>query len=174
MAKRGRITGGGIRGFIEFRDLYPEVAAKELRAAVKQANIDTVLFWHRTFLPRHFETGARQRYTYEPRTEKYRRQKRRMIARGVAEGPPRPLVLTGQMKRNAIRRMRATGTSNKATGTMTGTQVANFNRGQGNRPNVREEMLVTVPAEEKKMRRFHERTVKKELDQVRGRRTQRV
>ena len=154
-----------IRNRIEYRGLFPEVAAKNIGPALKEGNRATVFNWHEHFLPLHFETFARQKYGYRQRTRAYIRRKQGTI------GANRDLVKTGNLMRNAKQSIKVTGTSKGARGTMQGTQVANLRRGDG--PDMRAEMLRTLPSEEKTLANFHENKVRSRLESIQARKTRR-
>lgn len=102
MAIKGSITYTGMDA----------VKPAELRRAVKAELQKTVEDWHENILPRHFARGAKQRYGYQDRSDKYNRWKRKKF------GHSRPLEKTGQLKRQVLRRARISGTSKRATVTM--------------------------------------------------------
>lgn len=52
------------------------------RILLREANRKTVDFWHRRFIPRHFDSLARHRYHYQQRKRKYRAIKRELAAGG--------------------------------------------------------------------------------------------
>jgi len=90
----------------------PKALKKHLRPAVKSALTEIVEEWHEETLPVHFtETGSR-RYHYRRRTKKYEAKK---IKKRFHNNP---LVYTGDLKREAFRRLKVTGTATRVTGTM--------------------------------------------------------
>lgn len=99
MTIRGRITYVGA----------PDATARDLGRAVKGGLQRAGLYWHTRILPKHFTRSARRRYGYQPRTEKYVRQKLRRYGSGT------DLVKTGALKRQVTRRSAITGTSKKMT-----------------------------------------------------------
>ena len=149
------------KSYIELRDLHPEASAKAMRNVNKEQLQETIRFWHEEYLPRHFESEGSRRYGYQRRTVAYNRRKLKRF------GHQRPLELTGELKRNVLRQIKVSGTSRKARGRLPGSQVANFNRGQGGRPDVRKEMLATTQNERRRMARFHEEAVEKGLKNYR-------
>lgn len=154
-----------IKGRIEYRGLYPTVAAKELTSGVKQANSKGVLQWHKTFLPLHFETFSSSKYGYMQRGRKYNKSKQNAFGQAIA------LVLTGELRDNAKRSIRVSGTAKRARGIMPGTQVANLRSGSG--PDLRDEMTRVLPNEQKSLATFHENAVKSHFDSVKARETRR-
>jgi len=69
-------------------------------------------FWHRVLLPKHFGTGAAQRYGYQDRHPLYERKKQRRF------GHRRPLEYRGYLKRDVttVRDVRTVRASSKAHG----------------------------------------------------------
>ena len=66
-------------------------------------------FWHRNILPKHFTVAGAQEYGYRERTKGYLEKKMHMF------GHQRPLVFTGDMKREVTRiiDVRVTGRAHK-------------------------------------------------------------
>lgn len=149
----------GVKGVIELKGLHPEAALKELRPAVKQANAQVILHWHKSYLPGHFVESAYQRYRYQSRDSRYRQRKYRRYRHY------KPLVLTGELRDAATTQVRVTATSKRGRGTLPGTQKANFRRSASS-PNLREEMLRTTRAEERAMARFHEQQAVEHMKQT--------
>lgn len=137
-------------GKIEIRylgnaDLKKKV--KGFRNATKRALFTYIYRWHKRYLPRHFILEAYQIYPnvirkrYKPRTrEEYYEDIRNYgvtwantgAARHARDKLRRPMFLSGQLRRN-VSRIRVSGTSNSARGTLPGSQVANFHVSTGER-----------------------------------------
>lgn len=64
--------------------------------------------WHRLFLPRHFQSGAKRRYGYQERKRKYAQRKQR---RGLP-----PLVFSGRARSHARALFRVTGSAKTVRG----------------------------------------------------------
>jgi len=92
----------------------PDVLAKDLRAAAKEALAVVGDQWHKDTLPGHFAPAAAGKYKYRARTAKYKARKRKAVGHNI------PLVFDGDMKRQVGRMARITSTSKGAKVTMTG------------------------------------------------------
>jgi len=97
-----------LRANIELMGGY-EALRKRTPRIVKEALAEAAAYWHKKFAPRHFRSGAATRYGYTPRSENWRRRKRRV------KGHALPLVWTGRTKRQVTRAARLTGTSRAIT-----------------------------------------------------------
>lgn len=64
--------------------------------ATDQAFIEAVEYWRDHFMPLHFQSGARKRYAYTPRTAGYMKRKAR------SKGHQKDLVWTGSSERMII------------------------------------------------------------------------
>lgn len=95
-----------LRGVITYKR-SPEMLMKQFRPLLKEGLKAVGLFWHRTFLPKHFKPGAGRSYRYKPRTRAHVRRKLRLF------GHRRPLEFTGKSKRMALREARVGGTSKR-------------------------------------------------------------
>lgn len=153
-----------VRGTIVYRR-SPGRVRKGFAKAVKEANKEVVRHWHKKMLPEHFKATALSRYEpYQKRTDRYR--KRKVAVKGLRK----PLVWEGDLKRNALRQIRVSGTSKRVRGRMPGTQVANF----GSRPNMppmRDEMTAVNEREVEKLSRLHARLDEQRLARIREHRT---
>ena len=67
---------------------------RKFARCAKEAYAEMGSLWHDKILPLHFEHGAKHRYGYAPRSQKYRR---RRMARGVAGDTD--MVFTGDMRK---------------------------------------------------------------------------
>lgn len=90
----------------------PKALKKHLRPAVKSALTEIVEEWHEKTLPVHFTEAGSRRYHYRRRTKKYEKTKAKKRFHSD------PLVYTGDLKREAFRRLKVTGTAKRITGTM--------------------------------------------------------
>lgn len=126
-----------VRGVIQYRGA-PHQKMRGFKSAVKAANIDAVEEWHEEYLPVHFTSSAPRKYRYAKRVGEGEPETRvsrytipgnfrvRHSARNNAyywrkkrqKGHTLPLVWSGRSKREMIRRIRVTGTSKSASGTM--------------------------------------------------------
>jgi hypothetical protein len=70
----------------------PAMRKRDVNNALKAAWISVGKHWVTHMMPRHFDTGAEQRYGYPPRSQDHLRRKRRHHASNVG----RPLVYSGQ------------------------------------------------------------------------------
>lgn len=100
-----------VRGHINYV-APPDTAVRELRRAVNDGLKKSVEYWHDEYLPGHFERSAHSKYGYQARKQKW------IIRKLRKTGQANDLVFTGRLKREAMRAIRITGTSKRATGTM--------------------------------------------------------
>ncbi len=75
---------------------------------------EMVLYWHRRMCPEHFETVARSRYAYAPRTSRYRRRKMRQKGHDI------DLVFSGNLRREVTSSIRARSTRKGGRGHLRG------------------------------------------------------
>jgi hypothetical protein len=88
------------------------VKKRAFNASVKEALQEAVKDWYKNILPGHFTESGRRKYRYRARSRKYRARKRKRF------GHDTPLVFTGDLKRQAMRRVRPSGTKKSARGSM--------------------------------------------------------
>lgn len=138
----------------------PEAKGKALRSALKAANIATVEYWHKRFMPGHFKASASRKYGYQERTFKYTKRKRRQ------KGHNLPLVWTGISRFRAQMHFKATGTSERGRGALK-SMPAYFYQYRGKGPNKRDELLTTTDVEDKAMAKFWGRVIGKHINGVR-------
>lgn len=135
----------------------PGQMAREVKRAVKDANIKAVAQWHQDYLPLHFESSAMQRYRLGKRTEAYNRRKRRRLGAEV------PLVFTGTFQRNVERSIRITATSKGARGRMVAPRYAHIKKGRRKRRPA-EEILIMTKKEVETLAEDHGENVAKTLE----------
>jgi hypothetical protein len=135
----------------------PGQMARELRRAVKDENAATIQRWHRVFLPKHFQSGAMERYRLGKRTRDYEKRKQRKTGRLV------PLVFTGTLKREAERSIRVTSTSKGGRGVMSVPRYAFFKQA-GRKRRIADEMVAITKEEVETLAREHGENVAKRLD----------
>ncbi len=90
----------------------PKTLKKHLRPEVKIVLQEIVSEWHDKTLPDHFAETGRRRYRYRSRSRKYRDKKRKL------KGHQNPLVFSGDLRRQALRRAQISGTSRSAKAAM--------------------------------------------------------
>ncbi len=156
MPVRGTITYVGMDG----------MKKADIRRLVKQELLDSVDFWHSEFLPMHFKRGAKQKYGYKDREKRYNERKRRK------KGHTRPLEFSGQMKRELLRRVRLTGTSKKATGSMSAPRY--MYKYQPGQPDKASEVTAVTQRELQQMAFQMDRKLQKKMNRNRKKRTVRV
>jgi hypothetical protein len=116
----------------------PETLKKQFLPEVKATLQEMVDQWHNETLPGHFTPAAVARYGYRKRTKKY------MIQKAKKRGNQNPLMWTGDLRRQAMRRAKITGTSKSATATMT-TPWYTTKRFKGNATYADEMTAVALP-----------------------------
>lgn len=139
-----------------------KLKVKGFNKALKDALTAALAYWHRTFLPQHFQTNAYYRY---PGLIKKRRGivengklltpaeiHKRLNSKDISNTPLRsPMLVSGTLMHNATRQIVVTGSTKTLRGRLPGTQVANFFP-RANAPyNMREEMTAVNEAEERQM-----------------------
>ena len=87
----------------------PEVTRRQLPKIVKEALLEVGEDWHKRILPKHFTREGARRYGYRDRTKEHQRRKGRRF------GHQDPLVFSGDMKRQVLRRQEIKATSKKMT-----------------------------------------------------------
>ncbi len=91
----------------------PTDPTREQRTWIREAAKAGARFHHDHHIPRHFASGAANRYGYVPRAKKYQRWKLRIAGRlGFRYGGRLPLILTGRTRDEitSSRQIRATST----------------------------------------------------------------
>lgn len=83
-----------------------------MAAIRKQVMTDAANFWHRSIMPRHFNSGARAAYGYKPRQEKYQKFK---LRKGSGQGRFIDLIFSGQSRRWMQEGVKVTGTQGRVT-----------------------------------------------------------
>ncbi len=104
-------------------------------------------YWHKEYLPKHFEAGAFQRYGYQPRSNKWRRRKVGLARAGkVIKGGQVDLVATGTMEKllESVGLVRAYPT--RASIKMIGPRYVTL-RPKGTQPNKYAEATRVLPGE---------------------------
>lgn len=121
---------------------YRRVAAATKRDqanAVRAELRDLGLFWHREYLPLHFESHAYLRYgaAYTPRSARYNR----------AKGHSRPMVYSGTMMRQALQRSETIPSTKRVRVVLKDLQAVNRWSGSRPGPNFRDELTAVAPDE---------------------------
>lgn len=70
----------------------PSGLKQQFQRAKKDGLRKSIDWWHEVYMPRHFRAGAKNRYDYEPRTQKYLKRKREEA------GHEDPMTFSGKMK----------------------------------------------------------------------------
>ena len=119
---------------------------KRLRAEVKQALQDEVVFWHDNILRHHFSYAAYSRYAgvYAPRTKKYE------VRKAKKYGHRNPLEFTGRTKRDVMSRITVSGSAKAARGRMMSANRA-LNFGGRGKHDLRAELLAVSAPEMRQM-----------------------
>ena len=143
----------------------PRQHAKELRRARKIAYAEAAEYWHRRLLPKHFTTGAEERYGYQPRTEGYKYRKAR------AKGHTRPLVWSGETRRMVMRSASISTTAKGATVKMRGPKYLYAYHKNRWEPHKAEELTFTTKGEIHRMGQLVDRKVTRHLNALRAVRT---
>lgn len=164
----------------------PDIARQAFRDICKRGFSHIANIWYREIFPKHFRVQAKNAYQHQPRTEGYKKKKKRMAARGkVAMGGTVDNVFTGammrQLKSGCI--IRAFPTRGKVT--MTGPDYLKINfknmgqakrhwwnrssRGTGSpQPNKKRELTTLTREETRYLLREFKRFVTDEFNKYRG------
>ncbi len=110
---------------LQFKDRSILVLPRKFKSIVKDSLLQTVFFWWKTLLPRHWFPSARAAYHHRPRSAWYLRFKRRT---GVGQGRFIDLLYTGKTRRWMTHAPRFTGTSKQATVRMDAPQYISYTR----------------------------------------------
>ena len=140
----------------------PGAIAKKLPDVVKEGMQNAILWWWKNRLPLHFKHGAAERYGYAKRTPAYefRKQKRKHHQQ--------PLVYSGAMRDELLRRIDVTGTSRAATGRMNAPRhtfiITRPTKSAGAAINKVDEILATTDREERAMALVVDETIDRILN----------
>jgi hypothetical protein len=139
-----------------------------MRVIVKQALLDVVKFWHKTYLPKHFQPGAMQRYGYRKRKYKYLERKKRAV------GHMQPLVYTGLTEKQAKRFIWPRGTAKGARGVMYLPNYIYMVPKLRDAPALGRELTATAACEHDPLEVHFRKTVDRGLERVRQRKVVKV
>ena len=150
---------------------------RKLPEVTREGHRRIMLFWHRKYVKRHFNVGARSRYGYKPRSKKYLWRKGQLI-KAVASGivalnSRHDMVLTGLTRDKALGRPHVKAWPTRAKLTMFTPSYVKMkpNLSKRNAPNLGQELTRTIPEEKREMDRELERVVIKGLRNIRGKYT---
>lgn len=170
----------------------PEATAKQMRAAVRDANAFVVGYWHRKIMPGHFTVAGGKKYGYQkrqgddqPPLVQSRSKKKKYAGRMVKnpayswrkrreKGHNKPLVWSGDAERMAKRMIRISSTSKKGVGVMTLPKYVYAYRKDLKQPDKAAELVTVARDEVTRMARLHELFVTRRLEQMRDRSTVKV
>jgi hypothetical protein len=137
-----------------------KLSVRAHKATMRETLREAAEHWHREIAPKHFQTGAAQRYGYQPRSPRTREIKRRLAARGkVADGGALDLVWSGRMRDAVLNAGFIRATAARATLKMVGPFYMKFrafaNRRQvtgragasGQQPDKPKELTTVTPGE---------------------------
>lgn len=154
---------------------HPRFLKAAAKRGLEQGLMDAVAFWHKKFAPKHFGSGASQRYGYAKRTAAYvaRKLKRHHLAhshinrKGGPVADPRPLEFTGLSRRRLLRYIKIKGTSvrkgrSRAQGAFKAGGRYFWQRPAGH-PDKAHEFLRTRPDEVRELQQVVERRIEREL-----------
>ena len=136
----------------------PELLVREFRKVVKATLKDTGTLWHKKFLPWHFKEFAGAKYGYRKRSSSYAKKKLRL------RGHRNPLVWSGRMQRELMRRRQLTGTAKAVRVRMTGPPYLKYH----NKP--RELTAITEKEAQALAQALHDQTTQA-IRQLKERRT---
>jgi len=142
------------------------VQARELKGAVARGMAWAIQWWHRNVLRGHFQAGASGKYSYEPRTEKYRLRKFKKLGHNT------PLVYTGALREQTIRSLSLAPLKTKAeaTGRMKAPRYAYMTPTAKYKHSLGAEVSATVQAELDTMAELTHRRATRELNELKQQR----
>jgi len=85
----------------------PSMKKRAFNRIVAEALREPLHYWYHHFLPLHFTEAAKKRYSYTVRSLRYTRRKRR------EKGHIKPLVWSGRLQRDALKKYRITTNSKR-------------------------------------------------------------
>lgn len=155
--------------YIEFNHGdYPKIRIRQLKEMTREAHRSMGLLWAYEMLPQHFTERGRLLYGYKPRTAKYMKRKIRLAAVGKAEdGGRSPLVLTGALRRSALRsRYLVRAYPTRVTIPVIGPSYFTSRPRRTNAPNMGAEVVRVAPSEIKKLTEAARRGFNRKLAQL--------
>jgi len=152
------------------QDAPPDVSKRQWSRIQRASNEDVGNYWHKRFLPRHFEPIAAQRYRHKARSENYIKRKRRMAAQNRArhvQGQIVDNVLTGRMKAAMMRAKVVRGFPSRTTITMVGPRYLTMTFKAGNsQPNKAAELTRVTDDEAQKLAEVKRDSVLRQLEEI--------
>lgn len=134
----------------------PDIGARRWSDFSKAGMNEVAELWHSKYIRLHFMDFASVKYGYQPRKSRTLKRKRQLARAGkVAKGGRVPLVWTGLLERQMLRRgilrvFPRRFTLRKPAGPYI------TNRPRGGRPNMMKEITTVLPSEERGMARAYE------------------
>jgi hypothetical protein len=125
------------------------------KKASKAAMSETVNAWHDDILPRHFRSGAANRYGYRKRGLKYIKRKQAIV------GFNAPLVYTGRSRDMAKANIVVTANAAGARGTM---QLPYYWRKGMRGPDKQAELTGIIAPEIQELKKIYEKDLQKNID----------
>ncbi len=157
---------------------HPDLVRRELHEVLRTANYALGRQWAVEMLPKHFEPGAANRYSYQIRKVKYLRRKRVLAALGRAEdGGMSYLVLRGHLRRALLRTARNAirAYPTRVTIDLIGPSYFTSRPRRAGRPNLAREVTTVLQSEAKELARTFDQGFTAALRAVRSaRRTSRT
>jgi len=135
----------------------PRALLREMDRATKNALELAIDTWHEDMMPDHFEDGADEKYSYQPRTQKYINHKMKRF------GQDRSLVYTGQSMRAAKSGIRISSRANRSANKVQAMGAMDvpkhFYKYRKNQPDKANELTRTTYDEDAKLERQFGRDV---------------
>jgi len=150
-------------------ELAKQTSVRAWRTIMKEAHVAIGARWHKRMLPLHFKRGARNRYGYAPRKDKYKRRKARLERSGRIQGfGDQDLVYTGLLKRSALGLASIRGFPTRAKIDLTLPSYARVNFMPG-RPQLANEVLAVTPDEHQTLGSVLSREIARRFKKLTGR-----
>ena len=140
---------------------------------MSNAHADMGDYWHKHFLPKHFQPGARSKYAYEPRSKDYLQRKAYLASQGrtfkgrgpIQQGGKVDLVFTGEMAKQLISRNTIRAYPTRATVVMMGPNYLTTRFHKKRQPNKAVEVTKVTNDEAEKLAEVMGRSVQKGINQ---------
>lgn len=159
-----------------------DVARDAWRVMQRRAMSAVGEYWFRNMLKHHFTAQAKYTYKHEPRSTKYKDDKRKLAMRGGAiMGGVVDNVLTGELMRAVMENAIIRGFPSRVRVTMIGPdhlKSTGFSRKKmkqvARQPNKKRELVTTTTAEQKILKRIMRDFITKQIKAIRDKRVTKI
>jgi hypothetical protein len=139
--------------------------------AAKAAHELVAKYWHEKILPRHFTVEARTKYKHKPRSEEWKKRKKRLAKVGkVKRGGIIDLIATGATHQSLTEYADIRAYPTRFSVTMHGPDYIGMRPMNPKMPNMGAEVTRVTPDEQDEMDDLVQRHLPRLLEQAKGRR----